>query len=66
MDKIIMRNYALDVEDAILGAILRCQNRATDFYRTEPEKIKYRMQLIVLKQLLATTKEFTETIKNDI
>lgn len=66
MDKIIMKNYGLDVEAAIIEAIFNCQNKAVHIHHTEPEKIKYRMQLIVLKQLLATTKEFTETIKNDI
>ena len=66
MEKVIMKNYGLDVEASIYEAILKCQNRATDFHYKEVEKTKYRMQLIVLKQLLATTKEFTETIKNDI
>jgi len=66
MEKVIMKNYGLYIEAAINEALFKCQNRSTDLYSTEPERTKYRMQLIVLKQLLATTKEFTETIKNDI
>jgi len=66
MEKVIIKNYGLDIEAAIYEALMKCQNNATDFYSREPERTKYRMQLIVLKQLLATTKEFTETIKNDI
>jgi len=66
MENVIMKNYGLEIEAAINEALLKCQNNATDLYSTEHCKIKYRKQLIVLKQLLATTKEFTKTIGNDI
>jgi hypothetical protein len=66
MENVIIKNYGLDIEAAILEALLKCHDNATDFYSTEHCKNKYKMQLIILKQLLATAKQFTETIKNDI
>lgn len=66
MENVIIKNYGLDIEAAINEALLKCQNNATDLYSTEHCKKKYRMQFVILKQLLATAKQFTETIKNDI
>jgi hypothetical protein len=61
---IMMRNYGLDIEAAILEAMLKCQNRATDFVFNEQEKKKYTQQLIELKQLHAYAKHITKLINN--
>jgi hypothetical protein len=65
MEKVLMKNYGLDIEAAINEALSKCQNRATDMYHTEQEKKKYKSQLIYLKALLGVTKTLTQQI-NDI
>jgi|688.fasta_scaffold459262_3 hypothetical protein len=59
---IIMRNYGLDIQAAILEALLKCHNNATDLYSTEHCKTKYKCQLNALKQLQSITEAITQQI----
>jgi hypothetical protein len=61
---IIMRNYGLDIQAAILEAISKCQARATDYCFNDQEKKKYKQQLIELKQLHAYAEHITNKIQN--
>ena len=62
MENVIIKNYGLDVEAAIMEALLKCQDKATDLYSTQYCKDKYKCQLNALKQLLSMTKHITQQI----
>jgi hypothetical protein len=65
MEQVIMiRNCGLDIEAAILEAMLKCQNWSTDFAFNEQERKKYTQQFIELKQLHAYCKHITKIINN--
>jgi len=66
MEKTNIINYGFEIEILIREQIGKCLLMASDIYLPLETQNRYRMQVIVLKQLLETTKEFTETIKNDI
>ena len=66
MEKTNLVNFGYDVETAILEQIGKCVLMSSNLYISIETQKRYLMQIIVLKQLLATAKEFTETIKNDI
>ncbi len=61
---IIMRNYGLDIQAAILEAISKCCKRSDDEQYNVLEQIKYRKQSMVLMELLEITKHITQEISN--